>query len=54
MAIGHFDNSMSNKVNPAPDKAVLWGEQSWDEMFNGWINYTVDKNDLTATHTQQH
>jgi len=27
---------------------VLWGEQSWDEMFNGWINYTVDKNDLTA------
>jgi hypothetical protein len=47
IATGHLDNSLKNKVNPGPDKEVYWGEQSWDEMFNGWINYTVDKNDLT-------
>ncbi len=44
--IGHFDNSIRNRYNPAPDKEVYWDEQSWDEMFNGRIDYTVDKLDL--------
>jgi hypothetical protein len=54
---GHFDNSPRNKYNPAPNKEVYWSEQSWDEMFFGFIKYTVDKNDLTkqpkATQEQQ-
>jgi hypothetical protein len=55
IAIGHLDNSLANKLNPAPDKDVFWGEQSWDEMFNGWINYVVDKNVLaTSGMTLQH
>ena len=44
--IGHFDNSVRNRYNPAPDKEVYWAEQSWDEMFNGRIDYSVDKLDL--------
>ena len=44
--IGHFDNSLGNRYNPAPDKEVYWAEQSWDEMFNGWMDYSVDKLDL--------
>ena len=43
--IGHFDNSIQNRYNPAPDKEVYWDEQSWDEMFNGRVDYTVDKFD---------
>jgi len=44
--IGHFDNSIRNRYNPAPDREVYWAEQSWDEMFNGRIDYSVDKLDL--------
>ena len=44
--IGHFDNSVSNRYNPAPDREVYWAEQSWDEMFNGRIDFSVDKLDL--------
>ena len=44
--IGHFDNSVRNRYNPAPDKEVYWAEQSWDEMFNGRIDFSVDKLDL--------
>ena len=44
--IGHFDNSLGNRYNPAPDKEVYWADQSWDEMFNGRIDYSVDKLDL--------
>ena len=46
---GVYDNSIRNRWNPAPDKEVYWGEQSWDEMFEGWIKYTIDSQDLTAT-----
>jgi hypothetical protein len=41
-AIAHFDNSAKNKYNPSPDKEVYWAEQSWDEMFSPFIEYTVD------------
>jgi mono/diheme cytochrome c family protein len=36
--IAHFDNSAENPVNPAPDKAVRWGDQTWEEMMIGWMN----------------
>ena len=42
MTVGHMDNSVKNKFNPAPDKEVFWSEQSWDEMFNGFFQFTKD------------
>jgi hypothetical protein len=42
-AIGHYDNSATNRHNPAPDKPVYWSEQSSDEMFNGWMELSVDR-----------
>jgi hypothetical protein len=49
-AIAHFDNSANNRYNPSPDKEVYWAEQSWDEMFSPFIEYTVESLDL-ATET---
>ena len=43
-AIGHYDNSAGNRHNPAPDEAVHWSEQSSDEMFNGWMELSIDRN----------
>jgi hypothetical protein len=45
-AIGHYDNSRANRRNPAPDEDVHWAEQSWDEMFNGYVDLSIDKMDL--------
>lgn len=55
MTIGHFDNSPKNKFNPAPEKEVYWSEQSWDEMFNGFMQYTLDRNEkpTPTTSTQR-
>ena len=47
--VSHYDNSTKNRMNPAPDKDVLWGEQSWEEMFNPFFDYWVDKDVLTLT-----
>jgi hypothetical protein len=47
VAIAHYDNSLKNRYNPAPQKEVYWSEQSWDEMFIPWFEYTVDAADLT-------
>ena len=46
VAVAHYDNSLKNSYNPAPDKEVFWSEQSWDEMFIPWLEYTVDRMDL--------
>ncbi len=51
-AIAHYDNSVKNRYNPAPNKEVFWSEQSWDEMFIPWFEYTVDSKDLTKAATQ--
>lgn len=37
--IAHFDNSTNNKANPDPTKTVFWGDQTWEEMMIGWIDY---------------
>jgi hypothetical protein len=47
VAAGHYDNSTKNKYNPAPEKEVFWSEQSWDEMYEPYIEYTIDSRDLT-------
>jgi hypothetical protein len=44
--IGHYDNSARNRWNPAPQKEVYWSEQIWDEMFNGFIDLSIDKLDV--------
>ncbi len=31
-----YDNSKNNPANPDPNKDVGWGEQTWDEMMNGY------------------
>ena len=35
---GGFDNSARNPSNPNPDKRVTWGDQSFDEMFIGFMD----------------
>src|SRR5262245_34177483 len=49
VALAHYDNSIKNRYNPAPDKEVFWSEQSWDEMFIPWFEYTVDSKVLTKS-----
>lgn len=40
--VAHFDNSTKNALNPDPTQAVRFGEQTWDEMMNGFFDYTLD------------
>ena len=47
--VAHYDNTATNKYNPAPDREVFWSEQSWDEMFLPFIAYTVDRENPAAT-----
>jgi len=39
---GSFDNSAANPGNPDPTQRVLFGEQSWDEMFIGFFEAADD------------
>ena len=34
---GGFDNSSTNPFNPDASKEVKWGDQSWEEMFIGFV-----------------
>ena len=34
---GAWDNSEMNPSNPDPSKAVFYGNQSWNEMFNAFF-----------------
>jgi hypothetical protein len=51
-AIAHYDNSAGNRYNPAPDRAVQWSQESWDEMFSPEIRFTYDDIDLTTVPSQ--
>ena len=37
--VAHFDNSAKNPNNPDPNKTVRWGEQTWEEMMIGFVDY---------------
>lgn len=39
--INYFDNSSNNKFNPDPTKEVYWGEQSWEEMITGFMDFAI-------------
>jgi len=41
--VAHFDNSSANPANPDPTHEVRWGDQTWEEMMIGWIDYALDK-----------
>ena len=43
-AIAHYDNSEFNPYNPDPRRTVPWGQQTYDEMFNGFL-FFVDANE---------
>jgi peroxiredoxin len=40
--VAHFDNSAKNPSNPDPTKTIFWGDQTWEEMMIGWIDYFLD------------
>src|SRR5262249_25242284 len=37
--VAHYDNSEKNPHNPDPKKDVYWGDQTWEEMMVGWMDY---------------
>ena len=43
-AIAWFDNSPNNPHNPDPNKAVRWGDQTYDEMMVGFFDVAVPAN----------
>jgi len=38
----HYDNSADNPANPDPSSPVRWGDQTWDEMMIGYIDFYRD------------
>lgn len=42
-AVAHWDNSRNNPLNPAPEKPVRFGLQTWDEMMVGWVTYIWER-----------
>jgi len=56
LGIGKYDNSPKNKWNPSPHLEVFWSEQSWDEMYQPFTEYTVDSQvlgEMSITKQQQ-
>jgi hypothetical protein len=47
-AVAHWDNSRNNPYNPAPEKQVRFGLQTWDEMMVGWVAYVWERPETAA------
>ncbi len=47
--IAVYDNSSENFVNPDPSVAVKFGEQSWEEMMIGYIDYVFPEERAAQT-----
>jgi mono/diheme cytochrome c family protein len=47
-AVAHWDNSRNNPLNPAPEKKVRFGLQTWDEMMVGWACYVWERPETAA------
>jgi hypothetical protein len=39
---GHFDNSLNNPHNPDASAEVRYGEQTWEEMLNGFMEVAIE------------
>jgi hypothetical protein len=51
---GWFDNSDENPANPDPTKTVRWGDQTWEEMLLGYIDYyTVDGSPMAGFRSER-
>ena len=48
-AVAHYDNSKFNVYNPDPERKVPYGPQTYDEMFNGFVFWTYDDENLKLT-----
>lgn len=46
--VAHYDNSSGNPANPDPKKSVYWGDQTFEEMMIGYIDY-YDAEPIHAT-----
>ena len=45
-AIAHYDNSAFNPYNPDPKRTVPYGQQTYDEMFNGYAFFVDEHEEL--------
>jgi hypothetical protein len=54
-AVAGYDNSENNPHNPDPNKAVIWGGQTYEEMMVGFFDVAVpsnvDKEQFFVRHT---
>jgi len=41
--VAHYDNSANNPNNPDPTKNVRFGDESYDEMMIGFVDFVVDE-----------
>lgn len=39
--VAHFDNSADNPANPDSSSTVTWGDQTWEEMMIGYVDYYI-------------
>jgi len=39
-----FDNSPNNRYNPDPSKVIRWGDNTVDEMMDGWFEFVNPRN----------
>ncbi|MBI4476636.1 MAG: cytochrome c [Acidobacteria bacterium] len=53
LGIGVYDNSLRNRWNPGPHLEVYWAEQSWDEMYQAFTEYSIDSQDLAKLETRR-
>lgn len=44
---GLFDNSAGNPANPAPDRTIVWGPETKDEMLIGFVDYVLAEEDYS-------
>ena len=42
-ATAWYDNTAQNPANPNPDAAVRFGEQTFEEMMIGYVNWVPTK-----------
>ena len=50
--IAHFDNSAGNEANPDPTIDVTFGDESYDEMMIGFLDFIVDEGVAPLTDRQ--
>lgn len=48
-SVAHYDNSPFNPYNPDPNRVVPYGQQTYDEMLNGFVFFTHDDENLNLT-----